>query len=216
MLASTTLFMFIIMCLVCVVMALLGFCFTSREPAKPQLHIKATRIQVFTDNSVTKKLSKSLTKSSQRPVLPDTHISADSTTARSSQTKRRAHWLASPTLSSNTISPSAESQPSGSNLQLGQTFKMGNRSPIQRVLIVVKSGEVYGYNQIVKIVQFSDIIRICSQYLIQESFYCFKVLNSSELVKKETFCFYISLHLQEKLVIIINSTECKMTHVTIW
>ena len=185
MLASTTLFTFIITCLVCAVMALLGFCFMSTEPAKPQLQIKASRIHVFTDNSITKKLSKNLTKSSQRPVLQDTHISADSTTARSSWSKRRAYRLASSTSSSDTVGPSAESQPLDSNLQLGQTFKM--------ILIGVESGEVCVYNQIVKIVQFSEIIRICSQYLVQEPFLHFTVLNSSEIVKKRTF-HIMSIH----------------------
>ena len=54
--------LFVISGLVFAVMALLGYCFMSAEPAKPQLQLRITRVHILTDNRVTKKLQKNLTK----------------------------------------------------------------------------------------------------------------------------------------------------------
>ena len=130
MLASVTMTICIISCFACLVLMLLGFYLTTRDSSQPHLNIKAARIQVYTDNSVTKKLSKSLTKSSQRPVLQDTFLAADSSTARNRWTEKRTHRLAGPTSSSDTPIQSADSLPTDPNLQVEQTFKMENKNPI--------------------------------------------------------------------------------------
>ena len=124
MLASVTTTICFILCFACLVLILLGLYLTTRDSSQPRLNIKTARIQVYTDNSVTKKLSKSLTKSNQRPVLQDTYLAADSSTARNSWTERGTHWLAGPPSSSDTPTQSADSLPTCPNFQLDQTFKM--------------------------------------------------------------------------------------------
>ena len=108
--------------LLLVVLALSAYCFVSSEPAKPQVQLMITRVHIFTDNRITKKLQKNLTKMVQRPVIQETHCSAS---IRSSRPCRRSKQLASSSSSSDTVTPSGF-QPATSNTHLKRVFKTGN------------------------------------------------------------------------------------------
>ena len=121
MLATFTMAAYVTACSTCLVLVVLGFHLATRNPPQPRMNVKASRIQVITDNSLHS--SKNLTRSSQRPILQETYL-ADNSTSRNRWAEKRNHQLAAPTPASDKPTHTEDSMPVGPNFQLDQTFKV--------------------------------------------------------------------------------------------
>ena len=124
MLATSTMAACVTVCSACLLLAVLGFHFATRNPPQTRLNVKASRIQVFTDNS--SHSSKNLTRSSQRPILQETYL-ANNSNSRDRWAEKGTKQAADTSTASDNPTQS-EVTPGGPNLQLDQTFKMKNDS----------------------------------------------------------------------------------------
>ena len=104
----------------CLVLVVLGFHLATRNPSQPWMNVKASIIQIFTDNS--SHSSKDLTRSSQRPILQETYL-ADNSTSRNRWAEKRNPQPAAPTPVPDKTTPPEDSMSLGTSFRLDQIFK---------------------------------------------------------------------------------------------
>ena len=120
MLATFTMAAYVTVCSTCLVLVVLGFNLATRNPSQPRMNVKASRIQIFTDNSSNS--SKNLTRSSQRPIMQETYL-ADNSTSRNRWSEKRNPPPVASTPVPDKATPPEDSMSVGPSFRLDQIFK---------------------------------------------------------------------------------------------